>query len=165
MRFSPSPLPTSFGQFQFNPDFVTAAIAAGKAFAAYAQATAFAAQKGVIELNNPAASGINAFVFKVEFVGNGGPGPVLYADGTTINPAATGFNLKLGGAVSACKVAGQTVAAPTGSRIGGSWATNSFGYLAVVDRVQVIVPAGHNLQLQGDTANVTISANYWWIEL
>ena len=127
--------------------------------------TAGAANKAIAELNNPAASGKVLYVYSLDFFV-----PVAMAinallDGTTLTPVGTGFNLKVGGAAGVAKVGGGNQLAPTGSLFYTSPTLAVNADYAIPLPWLVAIPAGHNLQLQGQTVNQAFTCNVRWYEL
>lgn len=127
--------------------------------------TAGAANKAIAELNNPAASGKVLYVYSLDFFVPAAMAVNALIDGTTLVPVGTGFNLKAGGAGGVAKVGGGNQLAPTGSLFYTSPALAINVDYAIPLPWLVAIPAGHNLQLQGQTVNQAFTCNVRWYEL
>lgn len=127
--------------------------------------TAAAANKAVAELNNPAASGKTLWVYVLDFFVPVAMAVNLFEDGTTLTPVGTGFNLTLGGVGGVAKVGGGNQLATTGSLIYTSPTLAINSTFPIPQPWLVAIPAGHNLQLQGQTVNQAFTCNVRWVEL
>ena len=150
---------------QFATESFLLELFGANAYAASIVGTAGAANKAIAELNNPAASGKVLYVYSLDFFV-----PVAMAinallDGTTLTPVGTGFNLKVGGAGGVAKVGGGNQLAPTGSLFYTSPTLAVNADYAIPLPWLVAIPAGHNLQLQGQTVNQAFTCNVRWYEL
>lgn len=187
MRFSsstlgtplPSPIvsisPTAGATFApFNPgqasdstfayETIVGCLKAAFVYGASIVGTAAAANKAIAELNNPAASGKVLYVYALDFFVPVAMAINLLLDGTTLAPAGTGSNLKLGGAAGVAKVGGGNQLAPSGSLVYTSPSLAVNADYAIPLQYLVAIPAGHNIQLQGQTVNQAFTANVRWYE-
>jgi hypothetical protein len=136
-----------------------------RVFGASIVGTAGAGNKAIAELNNPAASGRNLWVYSLDFFVPVTMAVNLFLAGTSLAPAGTGFNLQSGGAAGVAKVGGGNQLTPTGSLIYTSpTLTANVDYTIPLQWLCSIVP-GSNLQLQGQTVNQAFTCNVRWVEI
>lgn len=162
--WTPFQLPSSFTQFGYTPDFITACIAAGKGYAFYATSGAVAAARSIIELKNPTGTGKTCYVYRVNWGTSSLQPMVLAIDGTTITPASTPIPLLAGGAASIALFGTGSAASPGGSQIDGTQNINN-AYLSFLPNTVIAIPPNHLIQLSGNTNNIAIGGGFWWIEL
>ncbi len=136
-----------------------------KTFGASIVGTAGAGNKAIAELQNPAASGKNLWVYVADLFVPVAMAVNLFLAGTTLNPAGTGFNLNIGGAVSTGKVGGGNQLAPTGNLIYTSPALVANTIFALPQPWVVQLPQGTNMQFQGQTVNQAFTCNLRWVEI
>jgi hypothetical protein len=134
-------------------------------FGATIVGTAAAGNKAIAELNNPAASGKVVYVYWLDMFVPVAMAINLLIDGTTITPATAGINLAAGGAAGVAKTGGSNQLAPTGTLIYTSPALAVNSQFQLPQPWQLLLPAGHNLQLQGQTVNQAFTCNVRWLEL
>jgi hypothetical protein len=144
---------------------IVSLLASNLVFGATIVGTAAAANKAIAELNNPAASGKVLYVYSLDFFVPVAMAINLLLDGTTLTPVGTGPNLRLGGPAGVAKVGGGNQLAPTGSLIYTSPALAVNADYAIPQPWLVAIPAGHNIQLQGQTVNQAFTCNVRWYEL
>lgn len=157
--------PAFSGQSAQALESILATLGQAHVYGASIVGTAGAGNKAIAELNNPAASGRSLFVYSLDFFV-----PVAMAincllDGTTLTPVGTGFNLLVGGASGVAKVGGGNQLTPTGSLFYTSPALAINADYPVPLPWLCQIPAGHNLQLQGQTVNQAFTCNVRWMEL
>lgn len=146
-------------------DTLLAGLGAGKMYRASGTQAPVAAQFGLLELKNPISSGRTLFGFGGDETGASGRGLSVVFDGTTISPVSVPSPMLVGGAASVATFGLASQAAPTGVSF-----LNVGAALAAVDYV---FPGGfwfalapnHNLQIQSNLVNVSITINIGWLEL
>ena len=139
-------------------------VAANVVYGASIVGTAAAANKAIAELLNPAASGKVLYVYSLDvFV------PVAMAiqvllNGTSLAPVGTGVNLTAGSAAGVAKVGGGNQLAPTGSLFYTAPSLTANADYIIPQPWLCKIPAGNNLQLQGQTVNQAFTCNVRWFE-
>lgn len=136
-----------------------------KAYGATIVGTAGAGNKAIAEIRNPAASGRNAYIYALDFFTAVAMQINLFLDGTTITPAGVPLNLQVGGAAGVCLVGGSNQLAPTGSLLYTSPSIAANTTFQLPQPWILEIPAGHNIQLQGQTVNQAFTANVRFYEL
>ena len=147
------------------PESALAAVGSKEMWGATVAGAAAAGAKAVAELLNPAASGKVLYVYALDLWVATAMSVSLALDGTSLAPVAAGVALYAGGAAGVAKVGGGSQAAPTGAVFYASASLAANTPLALAQPWICAIPAGHNLQLQGATADQAFTVNLRWIEL
>lgn len=150
---------------QFALETWLAMLAESHTYGASIVGTAGAGNKAIAELNNPAASGANVYLYALDFFVPVAMAINIFVDGTTLTPVGTGANLFPGGAAGIAKVGGGNQLAPTGSLFYTSPSLTANTIYTMFLPYVCAVAQGHNIQLQGQTVNQAFTANVRWYEL
>jgi len=146
-------------------DEILAGLGRQRFYACTATGTAAAANAGIVEVKNPAASGKVLYFFMGDLWVATAMKVTVVFDGTTTNPAGVPSPMYDGGGASVATFGGTNQNAPTGA----AWITSpslaiNTPYLLPA-WFWAALPAGKNLQLQGGTVNQAFTANLRWVEL
>jgi hypothetical protein len=160
----------ALGALQFDSAFTAfdemlAAIAHQRCFAAFVAATMNAANISICELQNPAASGKNLYLFLGDIWCGVAQQMKLTFGGTSLAPAGVPISMFDGSGVSIAKVGGGNQLAPTGTAFIMTPSVPANTSYLLPPWFWCAIPPGGQLQVQASAVNVVINAHFRWIEL